>query len=125
MIIVDTSIWIDHLRSGVAQLVTLLQDGKVLGHPWVTGELALGNLAGRNEVLGLLHNLPQATVATDVEVMTLIGHHRLFGLGIGYVDAHLLASTKLSAGAQLWTRDKRLRATAVRLELNHRGSPDA
>lgn len=119
MILVDTSIWIDHLRSGDEQLVTLLQDGKVLGHPWVTGELGLGNLARRNEVLGLLGNLPQATVATDVEVMTLIDHHQLFGLGIGYIDAHLLASTRLSVGAQLWTRDKRLHATAVRLELDH------
>lgn len=119
MILVDTSIWIDHLRSGDAQLVTLLQDGNVLGHPWVTGELALGNLARRREVLKLLHNLPRATVATDVEVMTLIDHHRLFGLGIGYVDAHLLASTRLSAGGKLWTRDKRLHATAVQLELDH------
>lgn len=119
MILVDTSIWIDHLRSGDAQLVTLLQDGNVLGHPWVTGELALGNPARRNEVLKLLHNLPRATVATDVEVMTLIDHHRLFGLGIGYVDAHLLASTRLSAGGKLWTRDKRLHATAVQLELDH------
>lgn len=119
MILVDTSIWIDHLRSGDAQLVTLLEDRKVLGHPWVTGELALGNLANRTEVLGLLRNLPQATVATDVEVMTLIDHHRLFGLGIGYVDAHLLASTRLSAGAQLWTRDKRLHAAAVQLKLDH------
>lgn len=118
MILVDTSIWIDHLRSGDAQLVTLLQSDQVLGHPWVTGELALGNLARRNEVLGLLHNLPQATVATDLEVMTLIDHHRLFGLGIGYVDAHLLASARLSAGAKLWTRDKRLHASAVQLQLD-------
>ncbi|MDN5895807.1 MAG: type II toxin-antitoxin system VapC family toxin [Nocardioides sp.] len=119
MILVDTSTWIDHLRSSDAQLVTLLQDSKVLGHPWVTGELALGNLARRNEVLGLLHNLPHTTVATDVEVMTLIDHHQLFGLGSGYVDAHLLASTRLSAGAKLWTRDKRLHATAAQLELDH------
>ncbi len=118
MILVDTSIWIDHLRSGDTQLVTLLVDGNVLGHPWVVGELALGHLSHRNEVLGLLHNLPQAPVATEVEVMTLIDHHQLFGLGIGYVDAHLLASTRLSS-ARLWTRDKRLRATASRLELDH------
>lgn len=99
MILVDTSTWIDHLRSGDAQLVALLQNGKVLGHPWVRGELALSNLALRKEVLGLLHNLPQATVATDVEVITLIHLHRLCGIGIGYVDAHLLASTRLSFGA--------------------------
>lgn len=120
MILVDTSIWIDHLRTGDPQLVALLQEGNVLGHPWVTGELALASLSRRTEVLGLLHNLPQATVATHVEVLTLIDHDRLFGLGIGYVDAHLLASTRLSADARLWTRDKRLHATAVQLELDHR-----
>lgn len=120
MILVDTSIWIDHLRSGDAQLVTLLQDGNVLGHPWVAGELALGNLSRRTEILGLLHNLPQGTVATDVEVMTLIDRQRLFGRGIGHVDAHLLASTRLSGDARLWTRDERLHATAVQLELDYR-----
>jgi predicted nucleic acid-binding protein len=121
VILVDTSIWIDHLRSGEIQLAGLLVDGKVLGHPWVVGELALGHLSGRNEVLGLLHNLPQALVATEVEVMTLIDHHQLFGLGIGYVDAHLLASTRLSS-ARLWTRDTRLRETAARLELDRGGA---
>lgn len=120
MILVDTSIWIDHLRSGDAQLVAVLQDGNVLGHPWVTGELALGSLSPRNEVIGLLHNLPQATVATDTEVSTFIDQQRLFGLGIGYVDAHLLASTRLSGDARLWTRDKRLHATAAQLELDYR-----
>ncbi len=90
MILVDTSIWIDHLRTGDPRLVGLLQDGHVLAHPWVTGELALGHLSRRDEILGLLHNLPQATVATDVEVLSLIDTQHLFGLGIGYVDAHLL-----------------------------------
>lgn len=125
MILVDTSIWIDHLRSGDAQLVALLEDGNVLGHPWVTGELALGNLSRsvRNEVLLLLNNLPQATVATDVEVLALIDHERLFGRGVGYVDAHLLASTRLSNDARLWTRDKRLHATAVQLELDYHNAP--
>lgn len=122
MILVDTSVWIDHLRSGDAQLVALLQGGTVLGHPWVTGELSLGNLTRRTEILGLLSSLPQAVVATDVEVMTFIDHHQLSGLGIGYVDAHLLASTRLSGGARLWTRDKRLRAAAVRLGFDRSGS---
>ena len=112
MILVDTSIWIDHLRTGDPRLVGLLQDGHVLAHPWVIGELALGHLSRRDEVLGLLHNLPQATVATDVEVLTLIDNQHLFGLGVGYVDAHLLAATMLSADALLWTRDKRLAAVA-------------
>jgi predicted nucleic acid-binding protein len=113
VILVDTSIWIDHFRTGDPKLAALLQDGHVLAHPWVTGELALGHLSRRREILGLLHNLPQATAATDVEVLTLIENQQLFGLGIGYVDAHLLAATMLTTGARLWTRDKRLAAVAV------------
>ena len=112
MILVDTSIWIDHLRTGDPELGELLRDGQVLAHPWVTGELALGHLSRRSEILGLLHNLPQATLATDDEVLTLIDKRQLFGLGIGYVDAHLLAATTLTTAARLWTRDKRLAAVA-------------
>lgn len=113
MILVDTSIWVDHLRDGDPELVTLLQHSHVLAHPWVTGELALGHLSRRSEILGLLHNLPQATVATDLEVLTLIDNQHLCGLGIGYVDAHLLAATMLTTDARLWTRDKRLATVAV------------
>lgn len=113
MILVDTSIWVDHVRIGDARLVALLEDGLVLAHPWVTGELALGRLSRRSEILGLLHNLPQATVATDVEVLTLIDNQNLFGSGIGYVDAHLLAATMLTTRARFWTRDKRLAAVAA------------
>jgi len=112
VILVDTSVWIDHLRGGDPELASLLQNGDVLAHPWVTGELALGHLSQRSEILGLLHNLPQAKAATDVEVLTLIDNHQLFGLGIGYVDAHLLAATMLTTGARLWTRDKRLAVVA-------------
>ncbi len=112
MILVDTSVWIDYLRAGDSELAGLLQDGQVLVHPWVIGELALDHLPRRSEILGLLDNLPQATVATDVEVRTLIDN-QLFGLGLGYVDAHLLAATMLTAGARLWTRDKRLAAVAA------------
>lgn len=113
MILVDTSIWIDHLRTGDQELGELLREGQVLGHPWVTGELALGHLSRRTEILGLLHNLPQATVATDEEVLTLIDKRQLFGLGIGYVDAHLLAATALTPAARLWTRDRRLAGFAA------------
>lgn len=113
MILVDTSIWVDHVRTGDPQLIALLQDGQVLAHPWVTGELALGHLARRGEILGLLHNLPQATVATDLEVLALINNQHLFGLGMGYVDAHLLAATLLTTGSRLWTRDRRLAAIAA------------
>lgn len=112
MILVDTSVWVDHLRAGDRALVALLQDGSVLGHPWVIGELALGRLARRDEVLELLGDLPRATVATDVEVLTLIDHRQLSGAGIGYVDAHVLAATLLTPGARLWTRDRRLAAVA-------------
>jgi len=117
VILVDTSVWIDHLRTGEPELVALLQDSRVLAHPWVTGELALGHLSQRSEILRLLHYLPQAKAATDHEVLTLIDNHRLFGLGIGYVDAHLLAATMLTTGARLWTRDKRLAAVADQLRL--------
>jgi predicted nucleic acid-binding protein len=113
VILVDTSIWIDHLRTGDPELGELLRDGQVLAHPWVTGELALGHLSRRSEILGLIHNLPQATVATDGEVLTLIDKRQLFGLGIGYVDAHLLAATALTPAARLWTRDKRLALVAA------------
>ncbi len=113
MILVDTSVWVGHLRTGDPELVALLQNSHVLAHPWVTGELALGHLSRRSEILGLLHNLPQATVATDLEVLTLIDNQHLFGLGIGYVDAHLLAATMLTPDARLWTRDKRLATVAV------------
>lgn len=107
MILVDTFIWVEHLRRGLPRLVTLLQDGEVLIHPWVIGELACGNLRHRAQVLELLQGLPAATVASDAEVLHLIERDRLMGRGIGYVDAHLLASARLSH-CRLWTQDRRL-----------------
>src|SRR5712692_874439 len=83
MILVDTSVWVDHFRTGHSTLVRLLEDGVVLGHPWIIGELALGHLSKRHEVIRLLGGLPQATVATEEEIVTLIDRHRLYGLGIG------------------------------------------
>ena len=117
MILVDTSIWIDYLRAGHLTLAHLLERGSVLGHPWVVGELALGHLSQRQEILGLLNSLPQAVVATPAEILTFIEHHELRGLGIGYVDAQLLAATQLTPDAGLWTNDKRLAAAAARLGL--------
>jgi predicted nucleic acid-binding protein len=114
VILVDTSIWVDHLRAGDRTLAELLERSAVLGHPWVTGELALGSLSRRREILQLLHSLPQAEVATSAEVATAIERNRLYGLGIGYVDAQLLTATLLTPEAGLWTRDKRLVATAMR-----------
>ena len=117
MILVDTSVWVDHLRAGNDRLTALLTRGEVLGHPFVTGELALGDLRRRDAVLSDLRDLPQAVVASDEEVLYFIDHQMLFGRGIGYVDAHLLAATRLTAPAKLWTRDQRLQAVAVALSL--------
>ncbi|MGH3979470.1 MAG: type II toxin-antitoxin system VapC family toxin [Pseudonocardiaceae bacterium] len=118
MILVDTSIWIDHLRSGNPSLARLLGSSAVVAHPWVTGELALGNLSRREEVIGLLRGLPQAMVAENDEVLRLIEQDVLYGAGIGYVDAQLLAATRLTPDTTLWTRDKRLSAVAARLGLD-------
>jgi predicted nucleic acid-binding protein len=117
VILVDTSVWIDHLRTGNRQLAGFLEAGQVLAHPFVTGEIALGRLRQRDLVLNALLDLPQATVATDEEVRHFIDRHALFGAGIGYVDAHLLAALRLTATAALWTRDKRLHVVADRLGL--------
>ena len=117
MILVDTSVWVDHLRANDKALVALLDTGAVLAHPFVIGELALGNLRQREIVLNALSDLPQASIATDVEVLHLIDRHTLFGRGIGYIDAHMLAAVQLTAGTELWTRDKRLHDIAVELGL--------
>lgn len=114
MILVDTSVWVDHLRSGLPHLTTALDGGKVLIHPWVIGELACGNLHDRGRVLDLLQGLPAATVASDSEVLQLIEQQKLMGRGIGYVDAHLLASARLTRCC-LWTEDRRLAALAKEL----------
>jgi predicted nucleic acid-binding protein len=119
VILVDTSIWIDHLRTGDAALVRLLNDNAVLAHPWVTGELALGDLRHRDEVISLLRGLPQAVVADEDEVLRLVDREGLYGAGIGYVDAQLLAATRLTPDARLWTRDRRLATVTAQLELDH------
>jgi predicted nucleic acid-binding protein len=116
MILVDTSVWVDHLRKGDARLKALLGAGQVLVHSFVTGELALGNLRQREAILQFLQDLPQAVSAGDGEVLGFIEQNAIFGLGIGYVDAQLLASARLSA-ALLWTHDKRLLEVASRLGL--------
>ena len=116
--LVDTSVWIDHLRHGDSELAAALEAGQVDMHPFVVGELACGNLRARTDVLGLLLALPPVAVATDNEVLFFIDEHELMGRGIGYVDAHLLASARLG-GVMLWTRDKRLHATAAELGLAH------
>ena len=111
MILVDTSVWVEHLRHGLPRLATHLQEWEVLIHPWVIGELACGNLRNRSQVLELMQGLPAATVASDAEVLLLIERDRLMGRGIGYVEAQLLASAKLSH-CRLWTQDRHLAAVA-------------
>ena len=111
MILVDTSVWVEHLHRGLPRLATLLQGGEVMIHPWVIGELACGNLRNRSQVLELLQGLPTATVASDAEVLLLIEREQLMGRGIGYIDAHLLAAARLSH-CRLWTQDRRLAAVA-------------
>lgn len=117
MILADTSVWIDHLRSGNTTLARLLDAGLILGHAWVIGELALGNLAKRHAILSHLEALPTAVAASDREVLTMIERHALYGRGIGYTDAQLLASTLLTPEAHLWTRDKRLARAASDLDV--------
>jgi hypothetical protein len=117
VILLDTSVWIDHLRQGDAQVASVLETGLVLTHPFVIGELACGQLKSRAEILGLLAALPQAQVAQEQEVLFFIERHGLMGRGIGYIDAHLLAATALTEGARLWTRDKRLDSLACELKI--------
>jgi predicted nucleic acid-binding protein len=117
MTLVDTSVWIAHFRKRQPGLVDLLYDGRVLMHPFVTGELACGNLTKRAAVLSDLAALPVATRASDAEVMRLIEDRRLWGRGLGWIDAHLLASTLLSR-CRLWTLDQRLGAAAAALGLS-------
>lgn len=117
MILVDTSVWVDHLRAGNRTLAGLLDAGMVVVHTFVIGEVALGNLRRRDIVLGALQDLPQAAMATDAEVLHFIDRYKLFGRGIGYADIHLLASVQMNAGTALWTHDRRLHSVAVKLGL--------
>ena len=117
MVLVDTSAWIDYLRSEEPHLVYLLNDRQVLAHPMVIAELALGHMRNREEVLSLLGGLPVTPVATEEEVLLFVERHRLMGRGIGYVDAHLLAAATLAGHMPLWTSDLRLVNVAAGLNL--------
>lgn len=117
MILVDTSVWVEHLRKGKATLAGALENGTVLMHPFVIGEIACGNLTRRKALLRLLCDLPQALVATDTEVLDFIERRSLMGRGIGYIDAHLLAAVAIDGSASLWSLDKRLDAIARELNL--------
>jgi predicted nucleic acid-binding protein len=118
MILVDTSVWVEHLRSGTIRLEALLNDGQVVCHPFIIGELACGNLKNRTEILSLLQDLPQATCPDDDEVIQFINDHKLMGKGLGYIDIHLLMSSLLT-GIPLWTIDKRLHEASLTLLPSH------
>lgn len=118
MILVDTSVWIDHFHRGDPELVELLAARSVCMHSAVVGELAMGNLSQRASVLAELRALPEAREATSTEVLDLVDAHRLHGRGISYVDAQLLTTAVLN-GDRLWVRDKRTRAAAKRLGIAH------
>ena len=120
MILVDTSVWVDHLRHGDPALAAALDANVVAIHPFVIGELACGLLQARRPLLGLLRSLARLAAATDEEVLEFIERHRLMGRGLGYIDVHLLATTMLVADVRLWTRDERLKLVAVEMALAHR-----
>jgi predicted nucleic acid-binding protein len=117
VILVDTSVWIDHLHRADSSLVALLERNDVLVHPMVIGELALGTISDRERFLGLLSALPGATEATHEEVLEFVAERRLHGKGLSLVDSYLLASTVLTASTRLWTRDRRLVTAAAALGL--------
>jgi predicted nucleic acid-binding protein len=117
LILVDTSVWIDHIRRPNSRLIELLDAQQVCVHPWVVGELACGNLANRANTLYLLRSQPQIAVASDDEVLFFIEKHGIAGRGLGYIDMHLLAAAAL-VDVKIWTRDRRLREVAVLLGLS-------
>jgi len=117
VILVDTSVWIDHFRSADPRLGDALEDGRVACHPFVIGEVALGHLRRRAEVIALMSELPSVPVADHPEVMAFIEAHRLMATGIGWVDAHLLCAASLS-GIVIWSGDRPLRRYASRLGLD-------
>ena len=120
MILVDTSVWIDFLRTGEPHLTELLMRGQVLRHPWVQGELLLGRLDPQSEFSRLMGELPCADSASHAEMIGLIQAESLGGTGIGYVDAQLIASARLTRNTRVWTRDKRLSAVCDRMGIGFR-----
>jgi predicted nucleic acid-binding protein len=116
MVLVDTSIWIDHLRHSDIGLAALLESGDAVCHPLIIGEVACGHLSSRKEILHRLALLPAASVARHSEVLAFIEGHRLFGLGLGFVDMHILAAAHLD-GFKVWSRDKAMRAAAEKLRI--------
>ena len=123
MVLIDTSVWVDHLRRGDQTVEQVLESGRALVHPFVIGEIACGTPRARAEILGLLGSLPRAPMASDEEVLYFIERQALMGRGLGYIDMHLLAAVVIDGASRLWTRDKRLRLVAVELGLAHAEAP--
>ena len=117
MVLVDTSVWISHLRDGNPQLEELLNDGDVMCHPLIIGELACGNMKNRVEILSLLHFLPVAEISNHEEILQFIETNRLMGKGVGIIDVHLLASAVLT-DVPIWTLDKKLARVSAELNVN-------
>jgi predicted nucleic acid-binding protein len=118
MVLVDTSVWVRHLRDGDPDLERLLADGEVMCHPFIIGKLACGNLKNRHEILALLQRLPLANQAKREEILEFIEQNRLMGKGLAYIDVHLSASAVLT-GIQMWTYDKRLNEANERLGIRY------
>jgi predicted nucleic acid-binding protein len=119
MVLVDTSVWVSHLRDGNIELANLLNDGSVLCHPLIVGELACGNLKDRTVILSFLRLLPMSIEAEHEEVLSFIENHHLMGKGMGYVDVHLIASALLM-GVPIWTLDKKLAQAADGLHVKYK-----
>ena len=122
MIVADTSIWIDHLRSANPALTGLIAQERLFAHPFVIAELALGHVPRRGSFFDFLAGLPLIDKVSDDRQLSFVEAHTLFGTGLGFVDSHLLASVAMHPEARLWSRDKRLQAHAERLELAY--TPD-
>ncbi|MBT4513061.1 MAG: PIN domain-containing protein [Chloroflexi bacterium] len=118
MVLVDTSVWVSHLRTSDTHLKSILQDGEVVCHPFIIGELACGNIKNRNEIISLLQALPTVKIADHDEILRFIDVHQLMGIGLGLIDVHLLASALLS-NVTLWTADKHLKAASTKLNINY------
>ena len=118
MVLVDTSVWVSHLREGTIGLDALLNKGQVVCHPFIIGELACGNLKNRSGILSLLQALPMAISVEHEEVMQFIETHSLMGKGLGFIDMHLLASAVLTK-VPLWTLDRKLNETSLKLGMRY------
>jgi len=117
MILVDTSIWIDHLNQAHSELVRLLNNGIVCTHPFIIGELACGNIINRTEIITLLNALPCLDTALESEVLNLLESHQLYGSGLGYIDVHLIAAALIN-NVKIWTRDKNLNSITRKLNIS-------